>query len=104
MMPREPGPVAERGFRLLVSCYPPSIRAAFGPDIAITFRDAYRDRVRGPLSSLRFWARALWEGLATIPTAWFEWWTGAERGTPWGAAGGRARVEGRATSGAGAML
>ena len=34
------------------------------------------DRVRGPLSFLAFWARAIWEGLATIPTAWWEWWTG----------------------------
>ena len=76
MMPREPGPVSQRGFSFLVRCYPPSIRDAFGPDIAMTFRDAYMDRVRGPLSFLAFWARAIWEGLATIPTAWWEWWTG----------------------------
>ncbi|MEE8147373.1 MAG: ABC transporter permease, partial [Longimicrobiales bacterium] len=68
--------MAERGLRLLVVCYPSSIRNAFEHDIAMTFRDAYMDRVRGPLSFLAFWARALWEGLATIPTAWWESWTG----------------------------
>ena len=76
MRPHEPSRAVERGIRILVRCYPPPVRDAFGEDITMTFRDAYRDRVGGPLSLVRFWGRALWEGLATIPTAWWEWWTG----------------------------
>lgn len=73
MMRHEPGSVSEWGFSFLVKCYPSSIRDAFGPDLQITFRDAFRDRVRGPGSFLGFWARTLWEGAGQA--------AGAARGT-----------------------
>jgi putative ABC transport system permease protein len=60
----------------MVSCYPPELRDGFREDMIATFRAAYLDRVRGPLSWLGFWGRALWEGLETIPLAWWERWTG----------------------------
>ncbi|MDE3228925.1 MAG: hypothetical protein KGO05_03500, partial [Chloroflexota bacterium] len=63
---------SERLFRALLWLYPPSLRRAYGAEMARLFREMLRDEVAraGPPGTLRAWSGALADLAATIPREW----------------------------------
>src|SRR5258705_3165908 len=55
---------AEGIYRLLLRAYPPALRAEYGRDMVLVFRDQWRD---GDVRHLGFWVRVFWDVVRSAP-------------------------------------